>query len=173
MILNLKEKIFVFSVLLLFLSVQNASSQAPKMLRSSLSISGSSSSIVVNGDKYFYQQSVGQDGLIGINLSSPLALRQGFIQPIISICKSTKDKNLLRVLVYPNPVDDYVTLTFMDVINDNIVVTIYNSWGKVVDNSLYIAAQELHLNLNELSTGLYIVKITCGNKASSVKLIKK
>lgn len=173
MILNLRLRLIVSSVLLLFLSVQNVNSQAPKMLRSSLNISGSSKSIVLNGDKYFYQQSVGQDGIIGLNQSSPLALRQGFIQPLYANSPRLKDKNSLKVLVYPNPVNDYVRMTFSDVITDDIVITIHNSWGKVVGNSSYEAAQELLINLNELPIGLYILKINSGNKISSVKLIKK
>ena len=156
----------------MLLSVLQGYSQTPHKLRSSLGVSGSSSIVVLNGGQYFYQQSIGQEGTIGTNISSPLVLRQGFIQPLGIFGKVQKDIGTLKVLVYPNPVNDNVTFTFEDVIYDDILVTIYNSWGKVVGNYTFTASQKINLNLIGFSAGLYLVKVNSVNKSSIVKLIR-
>lgn len=160
-------------IICILLSAKVVNSQVPKMLRSSLNASGSSSTVSLNGSKFYYQQSVGQSGLIGFNQSSTFALRQGFIQPLVKPINIFKRDNHLKVSFYPNPVHDFVSLTFGEVITEDVFITIYSSTGSVVRAYKYSALTELTVCFDGIFSGFYIMKISCNNKTTSVKLVKE
>jgi len=170
MILNKRLGLLFISILLL---ANVASSQVPRMLRSSVNMSGSSSTVSLNGSKFYYQQSIGQDGLIGFKQSSTFALRQGFIQPLVSPIKLSKNDNHLIVSVFPNPTRDFVNFSFADAITNDVFVTIYSSMGSVVRSFKYSALQELTVSFDGLVSGLYIVRISSNDRTTSVKLVKE
>jgi len=82
----------------------------------------------------------------------------------------------LKLIVFPNPVVDVVSITIpKGRITNNI--EIYNSSGKLVlskDVALYsLSDQVVSLSLSELDQGLYVIKLLIDNKSVCHKFIKK
>ncbi len=69
--------------------------------------------------------------------------------------------------VYPNAVTDYLNIE--SAVADKFEVMVFDMLGKVVTK----ANVTNKLDMSALATGLYIVKIGAGNKASSFKIAKK
>jgi hypothetical protein len=62
--------------------------------------------------------------------------------------------------IYPNPCDDYFTIESSDVIS---VVEIYNTQGALVQKVSNDFTQMVNVNINNLSAGMYFVKIYSDN----------
>lgn len=166
------SKLCIACLLLVPISIQHANAQTPKKLLSTLSIGGTSKKVYIDGNNYFYQQTVGQESIIGVNLGKQLSLRQGFIQPLKGKTVSAKSSNELEMTISPNPFSDNITLTFSDAISDVIIVRIYNSHGQIAHNQTYSPTQKINLDLGNLTQGLYIARVSSNGKQSSLKLIK-
>ena len=70
--------------------------------------------------------------------------------------------------VYPNPVDDLLTVSYTEDISS---IEIYNIVGQLVLLK-NIDAAEAQISLAQLSTGTYIVRIASGNNIKNLKVIK-
>ncbi len=65
-----------------------------------------------------------------------------------------------QLTVFPNPVNDYITIKNKEVIQD---IEIYDLAGKLVYRT-QVQSAETRLNVSDLSHGVYILKATAGNK---------
>lgn len=78
--------------------------------------------------------------------------------------------------VYPNPVKDIVNIEVVTTSSENIRVSLFNIMGVEVKvwESFYIpeGGRLLNLNLSEFKSGVYIIKITNGNRVIS-QVIRK
>lgn len=65
--------------------------------------------------------------------------------------------------VYPNPVKDFVTVELQSEVTGTIQVSLFNILGTEVKKwetqSLYNGDQKIKLDLSQLKTGVYILKI--------------
>jgi len=77
--------------------------------------------------------------------------------------------HLNEMTVYPNPVSDILNIKFNNSIETQI--EIYNILGKRVLTKTMNQSQSI--NVENLNTGIYILKITQGNSSISKKLIKQ
>lgn len=81
-----------------------------------------------------------------------------------------------RFIVYPNPADNSVTLSWLSKNNDPYQVVIYDSNGRVVDSfqvpSGAPGLRNHSLALNQLQSGVYIVRLMNKNAIQSTRLIK-
>jgi hypothetical protein len=71
-------------------------------------------------------------------------------------------KTIDDVLLSPNPVNDYTSLTFTSKIAGNVVLKMYDMTGKLVKNHsipLKEGANQLPINLRSLSNGIYMLMI--------------
>lgn len=75
-----------------------------------------------------------------------------------------------KTSVYPNPVNDILNFNFA--VNKTHDVTIINSIGAVVGNYT-LPAGTTTLNLSQLNTGLYFVKLASENEAQTFKIEKR
>jgi Secretion system C-terminal sorting domain len=74
--------------------------------------------------------------------------------------------------VYPNPVQNVATIEYIPAAQYGVKhISIYNAMGKKVFNS-EINKSKTTINLSNLVSGLYIIRIGEGKKAYSTKLIK-
>ena len=165
-------KLCVACLLLIPISIQHAKAQTPKKLVSTLSIGGTSNKAYIDGNSYYYQQTVGQESIIGVNSGKQFSIRQGFIQPLKGITVRAKSSNELEMIIAPNPFNDNITLTFDNAISDVIIVRITNSHGQIVYNRTYSPTQKIDLNLSKLTQGLYVARVSSNGKQSTLKLIK-
>lgn len=78
--------------------------------------------------------------------------------------------------VYPNPVKDIVNIEVVTTSSENIRVSLFNIMGVEVKvwEPFYIpeGGRLLNLNLSEFKSGVYIIKITNGNRVIS-QVIRK
>ncbi|MEC5166662.1 hypothetical protein RCH18_002409 [Flavobacterium sp. PL11] len=70
---------------------------------------------------------------------------------------------------YPNPVIDYININHA---NDIESIEIYNVLGQKIPNSTWNAASGL-LDMSNLTSGVYIVKLQSASEVQSIKVIKK
>lgn len=143
------------------------------IIRSTLGINGLSKIITTNSGTYIFRQSIGQSSVIGTYSKGNYTIRQGFLQPIISrkIVQSIS-KDYLKPTLYPNPFSESISISFDEIIVDDMFVEVYNISGKILFSRKYSASQLITFSLNYINGGQYIIKITSGNKQFVSKLIK-
>lgn len=73
------------------------------------------------------------------------------------------------VTVYPNPANDFINVSFSN--NETSKIEIYNQLGETVLTEK-IPVTGMKLNISHLSSGVYFLRATVGNKSSVKKLIK-
>tara|TARA_R110001592_G_scaffold85244_1_gene251746 strand:- start:1806 stop:3428 length:1623 start_codon:yes stop_codon:yes gene_type:complete len=83
-----------------------------------------------------------------------------------------EDQNFLNVTtVYPNPVNNNFTIQTSLQSLENTQIQIFNVIGKKVFEKIGLRTKKV--NVSQLHSGIYILKITNGNQQKTIKLIKK
>lgn len=72
--------------------------------------------------------------------------------------------------LYPNPVNDLLTIELFD--NQEADVEVLNVFGSVVAKTR-ISATEKSLNLSALSKGIYVVRVSNGESVYTERIVKK
>ena len=76
--------------------------------------------------------------------------------------------------IYPNPIEDYITLKSPELGSEDMQIEIFNLQGNKVFNSLIKPIQNvIVVDLNELRKGMYILKITDVTFQENHKIIKE
>jgi hypothetical protein len=84
---------------------------------------------------------------------------------------STHSEN---ILVYPNPVQDYLTIKTLNIQTSTIFIEIYDLQGNKFKNYRNSNGEKEHqLYLGNLSSGVFITRIRLDNKSYEYILIKK
>jgi len=162
---------FITTFLLLLLLYQTVKAQEPAKLISTLNIGGSSNTLTIDSRKYYYQQSIGQSGIIGLSVGKNQLIRQGFIQPVAGRGSSMLAGEL-RVEIYPNPFSDYIIISFSEKISEILYVTMYDLNGRIVYLKKFEAAGELNIDVTSLASSIYIIRINTTTRYFSSKVVK-
>lgn len=157
---------------LCLLSPQQAISQTPVKLRSTLGVGGSSKTVSGSNTTYVIRQSIAQTSVIGSFKASGFVLHQGFIQPSILAMRGEEQEEKLLAAIYPNSFASEVRVTFGEEVTNDLKVAVCDLSGRMVFNYSYSPTQELDIDLHFLASGLYVVRITSGKKVFSTKLLK-
>jgi len=80
--------------------------------------------------------------------------------------------NDFQIQVYPNPVNDNVSIAFNEGIS-NCCLRLVDLTGKTVMNLSNLSGEIITLDVEKYSSGIYFLEINIGNRFSRVKLIKK
>jgi len=83
--------------------------------------------------------------------------------------KNNKTENLN---VYPNPTKDFITLNFSNHNNAKLSVEVFNMLGQKLKVFENISISE-NLNLSELSSGIYLLKINYNGINQTIKIKKQ
>jgi serine protease AprX len=84
---------------------------------------------------------------------------------------SINDFSNSQINIYPNPIKDSFSIAVDDASLHNLSIQIFNILGeKVLENSRIISNT---VNISNLETGFYVLKIQQGNQQKTVKLIKQ
>jgi hypothetical protein len=78
--------------------------------------------------------------------------------------------------VYPNPVEDLLSIKWDSPWNGEVSIEIYNTTGQIVQSKQedqFGNQMELSLELDNLATGMYIVKMTQNGYAQHARVFKK
>jgi len=156
----------------LFLCVLTGSTYAQYEQRSSLGMSGSSSSISIGDSTYYISSSVGQQSVIGTIGNDLYTMRQGFQQPPIRVMELTDNDSPIEAVIYPNPVDDFVTVVFGSSVETDIISILYNIQGRVISTNIIAPTQTFQVDMSQLASGTYILKIIIASEDFSTRLIK-
>src|SRR5690606_1347824 len=100
-----------------------------------------------------------------------LAFVMGYGGPS-SITEMSTSINQLEV--YPNPATNQIQLTLNEDLNDALI-QITTVDGKVVQefqNTIFTASQAINLNINNLASGFYLVKVISNQNARIAKFLK-
>jgi uncharacterized protein YjdB len=85
--------------------------------------------------------------------------------PIISV----SDKDLSDVSIYPNPVEAEITISGNTSFRS---IEIYNVDGTLI-NRLDNVASTSSINVSELTSGVYIIRLTTANECATKRFVKK
>ena len=92
-----------------------------------------------------------------------------FEMNVVCATVTVEDLTAYNFNYYPNPVNDTLTLTANNTIN---AITIYNMLGQEV-KSLTTSLTEVEVDLTNLNTGTYFVKVQIEDRVGTFKIIKK
>lgn len=98
----------------------------------------------------------------GSCVSSPLA-----VTVVVVLGKESFD--LTSLAYYPNPVVDQLTITYNREITS---IEIYDLKGQLI-KVVKPRSQEVQVNMTELSTAMYIVRVYAEDKSAEIKIFKK
>ncbi|MEQ3655234.1 MAG: T9SS type A sorting domain-containing protein [Dokdonia sp.] len=146
---------------------------AQEMIRSTVGVSGSTAVVENNGNERIVQQSVGQSSVIGTFKNGSMQIRQGFVQPPISVEGVFEDDTNLDATIYPNPVESVLTVVLNETVTTAVDFVLYDMLGRVVHTQKLPAQEQLQLDMTKLSSAQYILLITAGNKQFKANLIKR
>jgi hypothetical protein len=97
------------------------------------------------------------------------------INPVtdVSVKNVSMDDN--RIMVYPNPAKEKVTVFYTLHTTSNVFIELYDVVGKLVKPILSASSQGAgehahHVGLSELSAGMYFVKLRINDSETSVKV---
>ena len=86
---------------------------------------------------------------------------------------SVNEYNIIQLDVYPNPAIDIVNIK-LNTLNEDADLEIYNMLGKVVMQKSYdFNAESLSIDVSQLTTGIYILKVSNSESTSYKRFIKK
>jgi len=80
--------------------------------------------------------------------------------------------NLNSLTIYPNPATDLLSLNFGSQVEKGDIV-IFDTKGQSIIRKSILNAQTANINVNNLNSGIYLIKITMGGKVINSKFVKK
>ena len=78
----------------------------------------------------------------------------------------------IDAVVYPNPVDNFVTVVLGSLVETNIVSTLYDIQGRVITTNIIPPTRSFQVDMSQLASGTYILKIIIASEDFSTRLIK-
>ena len=146
---------------------------AQELVRSTVGVSGSSSTVGSGDRQLIVQQSVGQSSVIGYFTNENISIRQGFIQPPIEILGTANDdNNPIDAVLFPNPFSSSVTVAFNEELKENLQITIYDMLGRVVYETSSRAEAQITIDLGFLSSAQYVLLLTSENRQFKANILK-
>ncbi|MEW5676232.1 S8/S53 family peptidase [Flavobacterium enshiense] len=111
-------------------------------------------------------QGTGVTGNIG-----PLPNMQTAIEQLNAVL-SIENPSFLTVSMYPNPVNDHLTIVFPDSSSEEGTLELVDALGRIVLRKTNLSSQT-HLAVAHLPSGIYFAKISIGNKVATKKILKQ
>jgi len=75
------------------------------------------------------------------------------------------------VMVYPNPANDFITITSENLLNRATEISIFSSTGNIQYQNNYFSFHEAIINTSEWNSGLYFLRIKTSDKGITKKII--
>ena len=146
-----------------------------ELFSSSIGSGGSSETITTEGNTLLVQQSIGQSSPIGSFTEEGNTIIQGFNRPLLNLTtvEPIITDNNIKLKFYPNPFIKTLNIKFSDQITDIIKLTMYDLSGKIIKTYTYIPTQTISVELNDISSGRYFLKILTSKKEFMANLIKQ
>ena len=87
-----------------------------------------------------------------------------------------KQNNLNKIILFPNPTKDKLTLSFTTQKNTNTTWTLYNETGKKVKSGkkkLFTGSNRINLDLEKLKSGIYFISFEIDGEIITKQIIKQ
>jgi len=168
-------KSVLFALLIILGMNYNFFSQAKSNLiiaRSTLGSSALNNRNPSNFNQKIVLQSIGQSSVIGTFKNDSKTFCQGYIQPLFFLNLENVINDLeLEASLFPNPFTSYFTIQFEEIINTEINVEIYDSFGRTILHKTYEKRQKISIpNWNNNSSSHFIVAVRANKKLFSSQL---
>ena len=153
-------------LLLLIFTINTVSAQLHhQMLSSQGSTSKTASGVIAT-------QTIGQTSVIGTYDNLSFKISQGYQQAFWARMISEQNSPDFEVSVYPNPFESHFTIRYNG--EGLVSVSIYDVAGKLIYNKdhLFTTPQKM-INVDALSSGVYLVKLQSNKLNYFTKLIKQ
>lgn len=158
-----------FSFLTLMMSIGMNNLQAQSLRNDMISTIGGSYHLETSN--LIIHQSIGQSSVSGLLINTPTILSQGFLRGIQHLQPTKKEP--WEVITYPNSFSSLITFKFLQDQKEETIFTIYDLNGKMVfDQPMVPINNEVELNLDHLTAGLYLTLIQDGNKIIQKRILK-
>lgn len=89
-------------------------------------------------------------------------------QVIVATTVAINENNDLGVSIYPNPNNGEFTISTTE---NNASINIYSTDGKMIINNLRVTEVNQLINLGDIESGIYFVKVTNDNNQKTIRLI--
>jgi hypothetical protein len=158
---------FNLKVLLLFLICYF--SEAQILHHQMISCQGGNSIVIGENNVLF---TVGQQSVIG-STTNGVSVQQGFQQSNWNKIMQ-QNTNSIITTVYPNPFKDVINFSFSKSPGNDINIVVFDLLGRLVYNqSIKNEGNLISVNLNNLPSAEYFVKLTYNNYIFSTKILKQ
>lgn len=111
----------------------------------------------------------------GLGPIGPLSLSTPALFEAECTLSSNSYNSISVVKSYPNPTNDFVTINFTEPLSEIIEVTISNGMGQQISVSKVIQSNnfECTVDVRDLSTGIYYLRIKSGTTNYATKIVKQ
>lgn len=175
--------IVIFFVMLLITSAfsQELLSQSPKLIKSVLTQSGSSTVSYNYSDASGImrttnvQQSIGQHGTVGLSKTSLSSVQQGFLNRVKTLKVDNPDSEFVETFdlsVFPNPFKAFVKVKFSKPTIHPIHVEVFDLRGRLVLDQKFQPSGLISVPTNQLEDASYVIRVSSGSQENLKKLIK-
>ena len=102
-----------------------------------------------------------------------LVLAHGFQQKLLVTAIEETLSDLFKIKVFPNPASDVINIQFESPVNDEIIVDILDTQGKLLKtDKIEPASTEKQINLQDLPGGIYYFRLSNDKNRSIYKVVK-
>jgi hypothetical protein len=102
-----------------------------------------------------------------------LSLSHGFQQQLLVTAVEENLDIVVNVKIFPNPASDVINIAFESPVEQEIVITLLDSQGKLVKSDLIEPAMtEKQINLQDVPGGVYYLRMTKGRLVNVYKVVK-
>ncbi|NOT36153.1 MAG: T9SS type A sorting domain-containing protein [Saprospiraceae bacterium] len=91
---------------------------------------------------------------------------EGFVNRWVCITNTQNDTQSDWVKIYPNPARDYINVLVNATLQNDIVIRVINTNGKVVKNLLVGNSTLIEINTQDIPSGMYNIEISEKNRGS-------
>jgi hypothetical protein len=81
--------------------------------------------------------------------------------------------NTSSLQVFPNPADEQITVITSAEKSINGRILIFNSQGSMVKNVQTNGESSIRINLSDLTSGMYFLKLESGSKSATTRIVIK
>ena len=177
----LMRTIALYLLLIFNLSAQEVISQSPELVKSVLNQVGSSTvsfeyldnSGVLKTTKV--QQSIGQQGVVGLSKISSSSVQQGFLNYLKTIMVDNPDSEFVEtydLFVFPNPFKTHVNVKFSKLTDYPVHIEIFDIRGRLVLDQEFQPSRLITVPTERLEDASYLIRVSSGSQEYLKKIIK-
>jgi hypothetical protein len=118
-------------------------------------------------------QTIGQQSSIG-TARNPIVVQQGFQQSFwATLIDASTSSNPIQFITYPNPFVSTIQFQFSNLVDEEIIVLIYDIQGRIVFNKeIKVTNGLLSIDLSTLANATYLVRLSTNGAIHYCKIIK-